>query len=460
MGMGGVNIVMPGSGEVLDLFGEGFASLVVLREKGTVISLSPRMEYSTREEFGYSNYELKAGAWGKDGTYYYFWITPYDAFMVRPSYTYSSYQHAGNSGNVGTDFAGGRLDYGHDFGNGITGGLMLEYQLSYMKWNNYSGLVLVPVDAYTITFEDVDEHKDTSKFAAYSIDLNYKLSDEALIAISCGSVMPVNLVKPGMKNNEIYDMQYLTQFNLYDGYFGSGVISGDTISIDYNYETSGYNLNLGAQYIKKSSLELLASAGVILGYRKIFRTVSETAGASQQTTETGTGYNAALKCRMYLGDNVILGAMAKGNGVDYSYKFEPDIVPAREGVDTSFYSEFSAGAAFIAGDFKIPLELFGYAKNGPGIFDKYGGIRGGAQWDAAEWLSLRVGGSWPFLTTPVDYWIVKGAFDITGGAGISVGNLQINLGILYDYMEQESVNTLFRFYETKLEGILKISYAM
>jgi hypothetical protein len=468
--LGGVDIVLQDASNIVDLYSLGHTSMLVYREKANVAAMAAQsgcQQYDISQNdiinkwgvipgFGViipldlqnKSNTVTTGLLDPQSNYYIFWISPDDVLRVQPLYeNVFTGKKLNESGLFESEFRGsesvnqgsGSLEYAHNFGNNMSAGAMFGYGVIYDTADGSGAPIMGKSDVYDLT-----GFNETRYFMNYLLDFSIKLNPESVLALSAGSVLPRNLGKKfplGSVLGNTHDI--IDTFNGpdYDGTFGSGVITGvpefyagKPVSIDSAIASSGYNLNLGYSYLKSSAMELAVNAGLILDYADSLKLQSDEVYLDQ--SEAGIGYNASAKFRAFIGDNWTAGIMAQANAVDYKFSIKDDYGETT-GMDTAYITDESAGLSYKAGSITIPVELFAHFMNGNYIFNRYGGVRGGVEWNAVDWLSLRLGGSLPFVTEYVYPFTIKSAYQATGGIGLIFGAFKTDIGISYTVMNYD-----------------------
>jgi hypothetical protein len=442
MGLGEVGIVLPDETSVIDLYSEGFSSLLTEREPADIISFSPL--YDRQTEYMYikpivpkynKGQSLLIGLPDVYSNFLFFRITPDDAVMIQPQFT-NNFASPFVSIIENLDAAAMKVNYSHSFENGFSAGAKAAYSADYRTNKGWTYTLFdtanIPGPVYMMLSGSV-----TIKYFDYSVDVSYKLNEEMTVALSGGSDVPSGFTKnfPSNLSGMNSSTYIMSQSPEYDGYFGSGnYYGGDpnvyyySANVGYNFSTTGHNLNIGVQYIKKGVVEALFSAGIIPDYHNEFKETTTVPGVYENMEESGRGFNAQLKCRLNINDGLTAGIMAEGKGVDYSYNYD-DSGFVNKGMDTEYNSDAAAGLTYQMGNFTIPAEFFGHTQNGPG--NKYAGIRGGVEYKALDWLSLRLGGEWPGIYESFNDSGENYNYTFTGGAGVIFGSFHADFAILY-----------------------------
>ncbi len=434
MGLGEVGIVLPDETSVIDLYSEGFSSLLTGREPADIISLSPLYDRQTKymyQKVIIPNYMkipgLAIGLPDVNPGFLFFDITQDDAVMVQPlcnnSFVSSNYMNVEKN----SDIAALKVDYAHSFENGLSAGVMAAYSAEY---RTEKGRTYIITDPFFMQMYNMSSGGATVKYFDYSADVSYKLNEEMTVALSGGSDVPSGFIKSSPSNliGPNAGVYILSQSPEYDGYFGSGNYHGAMADVNYNFSTTGHDLNIGVQYIKKGIVEALLSAGIIPDYHNEFKETTTVPGVYENMEESGRGFDVRLKCRYNICDWITAGILAEGNGVDYSYNYD-DSGLISKGMDTEYNSDDAAGITCHIWNFTIPVEFFGHTQNGPG--NKYAGIRGGVEYKVLDWLSLRLGGEWPGIYESFNGSGENCNYSVTGGCGVNFGSLQADFGILY-----------------------------
>ncbi len=424
MALGNTSIAMPDSTSVIDLYSDGFASLLCYRDKADVVSLSGAYDQLYTTFFG--GYTSGTGITDERGNYILHWFSPEDALMIHPFYlnVFSVLFDGVESRNTG----GARIEYSRVIGGGFSAGAMFKYLGAYET----SGATVYTSDYLT-------KHSDTIRDLEWLVDAGFKMDNGLAFAVSGGYTVPQAVAKraPDMIEYTYATSNFLA-FNNY-GFSGSGISSGPTGDINYRFESSGVNINAGAQYIKKGEIEASISGGAVFGFNYDYRTASDVF-PSMDMYQKGTAYNASLKCRVFPAKDITAGFMAQGSGVDYTSDV---LLPA-----TEYFADIAAGASYDAGFIRVPVEIFGHLQDGAWLYKRYAGIRGGAEWEVLPWLTVRAGGSWPGIQEYARDFHHNFIYELTAGLGINMGNLKADIGASHSersytqesYGEQDYLN--------------------
>jgi hypothetical protein len=435
--LGGIDIVLPDSTNVIDLYSQGYTSSLVFRERQNIISLAGETDFIKQVEEGqYISHAFYFNSLDENSNYFIIWPDENSAVVFKPYY-FNEYYNNGVGLPVGSsrNLAAGEVRYSRKFGDKISAGLMLRYSGSLENQDVMVG----SLDSHgNYIFSAVNEAIQGYKLD-FMLDSSVKINDNMILAVSGGINKPQLTYKKSLIDYILYD--YTEEaYRWYDG--KSGVKNISYIS-NYSYYTRGTNFNIGLQCGAEKKFSALFSAGMTAGYE--FNQDQETSPGNHLIyNEKGIGVNAAVKCCAYVGNDMVLGISATGNMLDYAYKngfgYSYFIPLPDSGRATYYDASFSLGAAYISGNFKVPVEIFGNFMNDyeyDRLYHKYGGVRGGVEWDATDWLTLRLGGDWPGIREFERGVQTKSIYEITGGFGLNLGMVRANLGAGY-YARNES----------------------
>jgi hypothetical protein len=414
MSLGNIGIALPDSSNIVDLYSEGFSSFLVYREKSDVVSLSGLYHQIDSKFFGETNRTTAVDLTDKNSNYIIHWFTPGDVVTVQPIYL-NIFTPATNSfGNEVQNFGGAEIKYAHLFGSGFSAGAMVKYTTEYRTSD--TGISLGGG-----TFYEYNDHKITTNDLEFLADIGLMMDNGLAVAVSAGRTVPSIYMSrlPDSVSNSYHGFDYFG-FNEY-GYSGSGVSSGYGNSIGYKFDTDGVNVNAGVQYIKTGVIDASFSGGADLGYSYSY---NDTPNIDYwNIDQKGTAYNAALKCRVYPADGLTAGLSAEGSAIDYTWE------NVKQG--TTYWSDITAGVSYQAGPVKIPVEGFAHFNDGYYLYDRYGGVRGGLEWQATSWLTLRAGCNWPGITEYIKDITPEYIHEYTGGFGLNFGAIKADCGISY-----------------------------
>jgi len=452
--LGNINIVLPDSSNIIDLFAAGFDSGMLLRN-GNVISFCPAAIYYNYVQNGdigaqinekFNSIYLQAE--NDRDNYIFLRLSSADAIAIYPEYenafngnsinnivlvSHSSYAWYSSSNMPGI-----KINYAHSFNSIVSAGIDFEYLVSYDAVDDSSyPFMFIGNPPY------IKSENETSRFFGFSADINIKLMDELSLAVSAGRQLPQS------------DLFFLREDIFYSdwadthGFTGGGNCNGPELRLNNKFSSNWANINVAVDYEKNNVFEAVFSSGIMLGfgYNYTNTVVSPYYGLNigQNYTQkmNGTGYEASLQYRFYTGI-MTFGFSATGELLDYLYIINyPSwyswitMMPATRisGRDTNYNSDISTGASMQEGAFNIPVELFAHFNNGYWLFDRYGGIRGGIEWNVQNWLSLRVGIELPLLCEFVRNASAKYNYTLTAGLGIKHDNFIFNIGESCNYQE-------------------------
>jgi hypothetical protein len=435
MSLGNISTALPDATSVVDLYSQGFSSFLAYRKWADVASTSGLYDKTGKNFFGSENNTAVTDFSDGTGNYIMRWYSPYDAVVIQPEYlnAFIPSSAAFGGGADSWNSGGTSVQYAHLFGYGISGGAMVKYATEY---ETSEETIWVGMGT------PLNTHKHTIRDYEFLVDAGYRVNDNLFFAVSGGKTVPPIYVKnpPNLLYNAFSGFDFLSFDE--NGYSGSGVSTGGGHYIDYTFNTNGVNLNAGMQYIKEGSVEAVVSGGVIEGYRYDYNQLSDVIGSGTMT-QKGTAYNAAIKLRFFPARGLTAAFSATGSGLDYSWDNGPK--------HTSYISDITAGVCYQSWYFRVPVEIFGHVSDGYWLYSRYAAIRGGIEWDAASWLTLRAGADWPGITEFVRDYSVDYIYEYTAGLGLNLGRLKADFGISYgrrDYSDDFSAGDNFRNYQT------------
>ena len=447
LSLGGVSVVLPDSTAVIDLYSQGFASALVYRESAGVISFSP--EYNFNKIFFWTESEVyRMGPMDSKGNNFIFWMTPFDAISIQVLYGGIFSDNYGLSGKFSMNRGTIKADYAHSFGTGIAMGLKFGYMAGYMENTGFEFWEYDGIHVYNSAGE-------TSKYLECMIDMSIQLGAETALFISGGVMQPRGgMINPGKIIDQIPGFKFPVSDGM-AGTYGSGVITGDGVEASYEYTTAGNALNAGLQYVMISVVEAFIKAGVVINYKEEYRHVRTWNSDFYLITNDGIAYDTAAKARFFLGGNFIAGLGAWGRAVDYK-----EIVKNGAGIinnmeKTDYSSELCAGLTYQNGIIRMPVEIFGYFSDRNYIFDRSGGLRGGVELDAAEWLSIRIGANVPFITEHVKDIKMNYVYEACAGVGFKFGEFNANCGFSY-FARSYTFDLGYSYYDESKESNIRV----
>ena len=440
MGAGNCVIVLPDSTNIADLFGAGFSSFLIGRDKKNVISLS-----GTRDIMN-DSFFLRSDVTGLDfsgekSNYMLFWFSPGDALMIQPQYLNIFTPASLSEGSYIDNGGGARVRYSHSFGGGLSLGGMVKFAAKYSVTN---ATIWAP-DPFT-------GQKETVRDFEFLLDAGLDLGNGFAFAVSAGQAVPLIYMKkpPNVISNFFYIYDFFGGDD--QGYSVNGVAKGPSGNLVYKYEVEGININAGAQYIRPGVVEAVVSGGAVLGYGSKY-SQAQTGSNDAGSDEKGTAYDASLKLRAFPASWLTAGFSAEGSGITFNWQDSP--------IQTKYTSDIAAGASYMGETVRVPVEFFAHFQDGTELLSRYGGIRGGVEWDALKWLTLRAGGSWPCIAEFVRDYSVKYLYELTAGFGLNFGGIKADCGVAYSARSQYESDAGGWEYSNKLTSIgLNIRYDM